>query len=271
MAFIRRRPLESLSLLDDLVGAYGTPRMFGLRALVRETVNDLTGALSDLRRVDSGPQFAIAKARILAKLGFNDAAIRMLIDWIRRTESKDCQGWADGLSGIGGRRFDLRLMGFDQWQETSVLHVSDNIGAIFQHLLALGEFGLCERLVKSEAKKIALVRILDELISIDGLSPIIESGPPKTVVGEAIERIRGWLSVDEGRMLSALASKVPARMTLSKLDHFSEDRRLPSRQEPWRAIQFMRLTPTRGCQESIRTVPCQLSGRISSRRELIRG
>ena len=84
-----------------------------LRALLRESVNDLTGSLSDIKIKDLNPEQAITKARILSKLGLGDEAITTLRNLIKDLQGRNQQYWVTSAIGIAGRRFDLEL-----WTQT---------------------------------------------------------------------------------------------------------------------------------------------------------
>lgn len=79
-----------------------------LRALVREGVSDLTGALSDIEIEDLGPEHALTKARILAKLGFGEEAISTLRTLLRDLNERSRRYWASSAMDIAGRRFERR-------------------------------------------------------------------------------------------------------------------------------------------------------------------
>jgi predicted O-methyltransferase YrrM len=212
------RPLESLHVLDELTGT-GRPTVFLLRALVRESVNDLLGALEDLEQVELSPHFRIVKGRILAKLGYGDAAIVLVQEVLEKCEPGIRARLAAEAMGIGGRRFDLLLMGWGVEADSAREFAPINIGAIVQHLTALAEFNEMKGREFNRVVRGVGPASLD-LEAMDKLQPVLSTGPHNADIRRAIAWIRGWLSSDEAYLLAAMSSRVPRQRAIVEIGSF---------------------------------------------------
>ena len=212
-------PLESLRHLDRLAETKNVSILL-LRALVRESVNDLTGAFSDLQSKNLSPHFMIIKARILAKLGFGDKAIALLQEVLTKVDQEIRPTLAEEALGIGGRRFDLRLMGIGLKKNQVSMSAPRNVGAILAHLGALAELDERDLQVFSGQLGSRELSRYRELKTIDELRHILDAGPQITAIRKAIFGIRGWLSFDEARLLAALSSRVPRQLAIVELGSF---------------------------------------------------
>ena len=220
--FARGEPLKSLGYLDRLNrGKARSPRPY-LRALVRELVGDLTGSLEDLKRECPSPEHAIARARVLAKLGFVDEAVQVIRETLLRLNSFESRSYAPAAVGIGGRRFDLELLGFSS--EGSALGGQNKeweIGCVVEHLMALGEFDECRRVALSlGAANYKLLSLLGEVGSVDGLS-YASRRLPKAQVKWSVDGIRGWFSTDEAAVLSGLAAGTTSKEAIVEVGSFA--------------------------------------------------
>ena len=220
--FARGELLKSLGHLDRLNrGKARSPRPY-LRAMVRELVGDFTGSLEDLKREGPPPEHAIARARILAKLGFVDEAVQTIRETLFRLNPLECRRYTSACVGIGGRRFDLELLGFHA--EGFALRERNReweIGSIIEHLMALGEFDACRRATLAiKAVDYELLSLLDEVRSADGQSHVA-SRLPKTRVKWGIEGIRGWFSADEAAVLSGIAAETPPNEDIVEVGSFA--------------------------------------------------
>lgn len=205
------------------MGLNGGSNLHVLRALVREKVNDLTGELSDLQKADSDPHVTIVKARVLAKLGFGDRASTSLCKALKEKRGEPRTQEVEKAIGIAGRRFDLDLLGYQIGQGPKSLSSFPKgyQGAIFEHLVALGEFDECARLSRQSGGGLpSLTSLLAPLKSEDALGPIVNAGPSLASVQRAVTGIRGWLSIDEAVLLSALSSSVPHGRDIIEIGSF---------------------------------------------------
>ena len=201
---------------------HGGLNLHVLRALVREEVNDLTGELSDLEKAGSDRHVMIVKARVLAKLGFGDRASRSLRRTLKKKGGKPHTLDVENAIGIAGRRFDLDLMGYKIGQRPKPLSFPKGyVGAILEHLVALGEFDECIRFAQGRGRTLpSVASLLVPLKSEDALRPIVNAGPGVALVRRAVTGIRGWLSIDEAVLLSALASSVPDDRDIVEIGSF---------------------------------------------------
>ena len=196
--------MGALFVLDRLVDASRTDSLYLLRARLRERVGDFLGALADLDAVGAGERKPIAEARVLSELGYGDSAESLL------RESREGRGKFSSprrkLSalGIAGRRYDLELLGFSTGSTTDFRTTGvPTRFRVVDHLLALGEFAMCEGVLGPNARsrgslmeRARGIRRCDRLQSLE---------PDGDDVGKLINGIRGWLSADEARLLVSLA------------------------------------------------------------------
>ena len=220
--FARGESLKSLGYLDILNrGEARSPRPY-LRALVRELVGDLIGSLEDLKREGPAPEHAIPRARVLAKLGCVDEAVQAMREPRARLNPLGSKRYASAALGIGGRRFDLELLGFPS--EAFALGERNKeweIGCILEHLMALGEFNECRRAASSlDRTDYKLLSLLDEVGSADGLSQV-SSRVPKVQVERSVNGIRGWFSTDEAAVLSGFAAETPPNEDVVEVGSFA--------------------------------------------------
>jgi MMP 1-O-methyltransferase len=220
--FARGEFIKSLGYLDKLnQGKARSPRPY-LRALVRELVGDFTGSFGDLKHESRSPEHAIARARVLAKLGYVDKAVQLIRGTLLRLNPRERRRYASASVGIGGRRFDLELLGFasggfalgerDKEWET---------GCVIEHLMALGDFDGCRRAALAlGAADYKLLSFLDEVGSADKLSHAA-SRLSRTRVNRSIGGIRGWFSADEAAVLSGIAAETPSEENIVEVGSFA--------------------------------------------------
>lgn len=214
--------MKCLAVLDELIRNPNVPGVRYLRALVREKVNDLIGSLSDIEVETLTPNRALTKARLQAKLGFNEDAVCTLRALLQSVDKSHYSYWASLAVGIIGRRFDLELLGFKSKQNNTMPKLNGWMkGCAIEHLIALGEFAACKRLFSGSSNiEFSLLAIYDDIGNADELRSISANNALSASVRSAIRGIRGWLSIDEATVLAALAARIPKERSIVEIGSF---------------------------------------------------
>lgn len=220
--FEKGENFQALAILDKLIKNSNSMNVQHLRALIRENINDLSGSLSDLGAENPSWDHALTKARILAKLGFSEEAISTLRKILRRTNKRNYDYWVSLGIGIAGRRFDLELLGFNPEQKSLPTNLNKWMkGCIQEHLIALGEFAVCRRVFgENRDGEFSLLTISRNIEKVDELRPLITDDVIVAQVQRAVKGIRGWLSLDEAKLLAVLASKIPSEYDIVEIGSF---------------------------------------------------
>lgn len=212
--------LKCLFILDGIINTPSIPIIRQLRAKVREVVNDLQGSICDIECCDDSPANVLMEACLLAKLGFGEESVTKLRSLIRVVTQQEAEKWSIFALGIAGRRFDLELLGIDKMDNKKTLSLDSQMkNCALEHLVALGEFDFCLKLFGDDDSRLSLVRICESLKSVDTFYGMKDSFSIADIEN-AVSGIRGWLSLDEARLLATLASRVPAECSIVEIGSF---------------------------------------------------
>ncbi len=209
------RLMETLGLLDELAESPKASRdMLLLHACLRELVLDLTGALTDVERLPEDTEMLLSQARILAKMGRGDEASDIMERISARDDILQARDQDDIPYALGhtGRRGDLTILGISDLHDLEKLPLLEPfaVGTYIEELLAFGAFSTCEKYLiecglsesfGNELQTAIKMKNLDRLPGTPGLLP--EDRLTATLKG-----IPGWFSVNEGHILSDIASHV---------------------------------------------------------------
>ena len=188
---------------------------------MREIVGDYIGALEDLREGNLASEYRLERARVLARLGFGDLAIEEIRRALGRGGERS-EPPPSAAVGIAGRRFDLRLLGFRSTRsEPGVQMQPWQRGAVAEHMITLGEFSTARELRRRWGTRgYPLLAAVDDIASADVVSTL-RSRIPASRVSQAIEGVRGWLSLDEAKLLGELAADVAAPNPIVEVGSFA--------------------------------------------------
>lgn len=209
--------LKALAILDNLVEKFAKYPFLSLRAALREIVNDLIGAKSDLQ-IENENSVSLRKARLAAKLGKNEEAVSILRRLHKEKQASASEKYL-GL-GVAGRRFDLELLNI-QIKKSYLPNLAPELkGCAVEHLIALGIYDSCNQLFdKSIIGNYSLLKFLREIETADELSGL-ESKAIAEFAEDEISGINGWLSFDEAKLLASLASIIPKEEEIVEVGSF---------------------------------------------------
>jgi molybdenum cofactor biosynthesis enzyme MoaA/predicted O-methyltransferase YrrM len=218
--FEKKEYLQALAILDEMIERENLTIIRSLRAAIREVINDLAGAFSDIATQESTPDQILVKARLLAKLGNGEKATLALRSFLKSIDKQNYSKWSPLALGIAGRRMDLELLGIKPEKMLIAPKLDSRTkGCVAEHLVALGEFNFCKKLLENDTDAFPLLSILTDIENADRLTRI-KNNEISNYVEEVISKISGWFSLDEARLLANLASEIPAEYNIVEVGSF---------------------------------------------------
>ena len=199
---------SALTILDILVNVTSSANASLARATVRETVNDLEGALSDLHSIEiESDEKSRIEAKILAKMGKYREATSLLqkVPAIKRI-------------GILGRRVDIESIGLKPGLTPDRCLNGWETGCVLSHLMALAEWQTIDKILPflSEQEARPFVNIYNGMKSRRALFSIESLRESSRVV----DGIPGWFSSDEAAYMGNLARGIPANKAIVEIGSY---------------------------------------------------
>lgn len=200
--------MEALNKLDKFCEEGNDDIVLYARAILRNIVLDLSGAISDLDNLSrQNEDVSLLRASVLARAGKMDESQSIL------KRLKTLRG-----VGIGGRRMDLSLVGITESAVPVHFLKGWEVGCVAGHLMALGEWKGLETAFDymTEKERMQYYKIFQGFKREKSLFQKQALGG----IAKEIEGVDGWLSPDEAEFLFSLAKDVQEDSKIVEIGSF---------------------------------------------------